>query len=176
MTETPAPDPEFSRWVDIRQIDTRTLTLVPNGAECAALARRFDIVRVKSLTAELTLTREAQAVIATGRLKAAVVQACAVSAEDFTTRIDEPLSLRFVPATETHKPDELIEITAEDCDEIEYTGTRFDLGEAVAQTFALAIDPFATGPNADAARAAAGLADEAAVGPFAALAALKKQN
>lgn len=181
MTETTPPEPEFSRWIDIRQIDARTLTLVPNGAECAALARRFDIVRVKSLTAELTLTREAQAVVANGRLKAAVVQACAVSAEDFTTRIDEPLSLRFVPAPEpnksdTHKPDELIEITAEDCDEIEYTGTRFDLGEAVAQTLALAIDPFATGPNADAARKAAGLADEAALGPFAALAALRKQD
>ena len=74
-----------------------------------------------------------------------------------------------------HSDDE-IELDDAACDEIEYEGTAFDLGEAVAQTLALAIDPFAEGPNAEAARKAAGLSDESSSGPFAALAALRKDG
>jgi hypothetical protein len=44
----------------------------------------------------------------------------------------------------------------------------------VAQSLSLAVDPYAAGPNAEQARKDAGLGDEAASGPFAALAALKK--
>jgi hypothetical protein len=44
----------------------------------------------------------------------------------------------------------------------------------VAQSLALAIDPYIVGPNGRAVRKKAGLLDEAAAGPFAALAALKK--
>ena len=76
------------------------------------------------------------------------------------------------PGAEGASEDE-IEITADDCDEIEYEGMTFDLGEAVAQSLGLAIDPFAEGPEADAARQKHGLAGEEASGPFAALAALK---
>ncbi|MEM8726635.1 MAG: DUF177 domain-containing protein, partial [Pseudomonadota bacterium] len=70
-----------------------------------------------------------------------------------------------------------IELDAEDCDEIEYAGDMFDLGEAVAQTLGLAIDPYAEGPNADAARKAAGIVEEGEQdGPLAAaLTALKKK-
>ena len=49
-----------------------------------------------------------------------------------------------------------------------------DPGEAVAQSLALAIDPFAEGPGAEEARRRAGILSESAAGPFAALAALKK--
>jgi hypothetical protein len=44
----------------------------------------------------------------------------------------------------------------------------------MAQSLALAIDPYATGPEAERVRKEAGLLGEAASGPFAALAALKK--
>ena len=48
-----------------------------------------------------------------------------------------------------------------------------DLGEAVAQSFALLLDPFPRSPNADAVLKAAGVKEEGEVGPFGALAALK---
>jgi hypothetical protein len=69
-----------------------------------------------------------------------------------------------------------LELEADDCDEIEYSGDMFDLGEAVAQTLGLAIDPYAEGPGADAARKAAGIVAEGEQeGPLAALlAGLKK--
>jgi uncharacterized metal-binding protein YceD (DUF177 family) len=141
--------------------------------ERVALARRFELVAVERLTAEVLLERQGDTVAAQGRLRANIVQSCAVSAEDLAVAIDEPIAFRFVPAVGDHPPDEEVELDAEACDEIEYTGTSFDLGEAVAQSLGLAIDPFATGPGADEARVAAGLGDPGE-GPFAVLAKLKK--
>ena len=70
--------------------------------------------------------------------------------------------------------EEELELEEDDLDEIPFEGHTIDLGEAVAQSLALAIDPYATGPQADRVRKEVGLSDETANGPFAALAALKK--
>mgnify|MGYP001235107215 CR=1 FL=1 len=166
--------PEFSREIDVRQVQGKQVRLVANPAECDALARRFGVVRIESLAAELGLVRLDDAVEARGQLDAALVQACSVSGEDFPVTISEPLFFRFVPASSDHRADEEIELAADDCDEIDYSGTMIDLGEAVAQSLALAIDPFAEGPGADEARRQAGIIGEGEAGPFAALAALKK--
>lgn len=167
-------DPEFTRIIDVRHIESKPVELVANEAECAALAKRFGLVSVGHLAATLTLVREADAVVARGRLKAAVVQSCAVSAEDLPASVDEPLSLRFVHVlAEQGGEEDEIELSDEDCDEILYEGERIDLGEAVAQSLALAIDPFAIGPEAEKVRAS-GLLGEENLSPFAALAALKK--
>ena len=164
--------PEFSRPIDRRQITARPVRIEANEAERAALARRFAIVSVGRLEAELELIVDGDAVEARGRLGADIVQSCAVSGEDLAVTIDEPLALRFVP--EQPVEGEEIELDAGELDELPYTGTVFDLGEAVAQSLALAIDPYAVGPDAEQARKAAGITDEAASGPFAALAALKR--
>jgi uncharacterized metal-binding protein YceD (DUF177 family) len=107
-------------------------------------------------------------------LSAEIVQTCAVSGDDLPATIAEAISLRFVP--ETAVEEEEVELEEEDLDEIPYAGTAFDLGEAVAQSLALAIDPYATGPDAERVRQEKGLAGEAASGPFAALAALKNSK
>lgn len=166
---------EFTRNYDLRILPGDAVTLTATADECAALARRFAIVAVHSLTARIELIAQGAVVSATGRFTADIVQSCAVSGDDLPVRVDEPLAMRFVPASTAHRPDEEVELEAEDCDEIEYTGTQFDLGEALAQSLALAIDPYIEGPNANRARRAAGLLDETASGPFAALAALKKK-
>lgn len=165
---------EFSRLIDIRQVNDEPLVLAPSEAERKRLAARFQLSEVKGMQATISLRREGDSVEAKGHLDASIVQACAISGEDFPVTISEPIALRFVPPGKVHDPDEEIEITADDCDEIEYEGTSFDLGEAVAQSLALAIDPFAEGPDADRARAEHNLGGDVATGPFAALAALKK--
>jgi hypothetical protein len=111
---------------------------------------------------------------------AALLQPCGVSGEDFPVIINEPIDLRFVetheqPPSGSEEQGE-IELEADDCDEIDYSGDMFDLGEAIAQSLGLAIDPYAEGPNADTARKAAGIVPEGeAQGQLAAaLAALKK--
>lgn len=169
--------PEFTRIIDIRHLEDKPVTLTASAEECAALAKRFLLVSVNALEATVILTREGPVVSAKGRIKADFVQSCAVSGEDLPVVVDEPLDFRFIPATdaapEDLSADQEIEITSDDCDEIEYSGERFDLGEAVAQSLGLAIDPFATGPEANRVRQESGLLGEDKSGPFAALAALK---
>jgi uncharacterized metal-binding protein YceD (DUF177 family) len=164
-------EPEFSRLIDARQVTPKAVTIEATADERKALARRFGIVAVHQLQATVRLERAGEVVAAHGRLSASIVQSCAVSGEDLPVRIDEPLALRFVPA----KPVDVeeIELEADELDEIPFEGDAFDLGEAVAQSLALAIDPYATGPEAERVRKEV-LSDEAASGPFAALAALKK--
>ena len=172
-----APAPEFSRPIDLRQIGDKPLHLEADEGERRKLAGRFAISAIDALQADVSLVADGTVVRAQGRLQAHIQQACAISGEDFPVAIDEQVDFRFVPATgRVHVPDEEIELDAQDCDEIEYEGTAFDLGEAIAQSLALAIDPFAEGPNAEAARKAAGLLGEGAAGPFAALAKLRKDN
>lgn len=173
-------DPELSRMIKVRPLPGEVIVIEASEAERAALATRFGISAVEALRAEVTLEAKPKAIRASGRLTAAIMQPCAVSGEDFAVAIDEPLDLRFVEARARPVPsaDEEIEIEleADDCDEIDYTGEMFDLGEAIAQSLGLAIDPYAEGPGADAARKAAGIVREGEqLGPLAdMLAALKK--
>lgn len=167
---------EFARMFDPRLLPGAEQVLIASAEECAALARRFDLVRIDRLEARIMLDQDGAAVTAKGQLLAEIVQSCAISGEDLPVSIAEAVSLRFVPEGAPTAPDEEIELEAEDLDEVAYSGGQFDLGEALAQTLALAIDPYAEGPNAEAARQAAGLNEPDASGPFAALAALKKQD
>ncbi len=167
---------EFARMYDPRLLPGAEQVLTASPDECAALARRFDLVRIDRLEARIMLDKDGAAVTAAGRLLADIVQSCAVSGEDLPVSIDETVSLRFVPEGAPSAPDEEIELEADELDEITYPGSQFDLGEALAQTLALAIDPYAEGPNAEAARQAAGLNEPDASGPFAALAALKQKD
>lgn len=166
---TPA---EFSRPIDRRHLVARPIRLEATAEERDALAKRFGLVAIHRLEAEMELVADGDAVDARGRLGADIVQSCAVSGDDLAVTIDEPLTLRFVPEQAIEEED--IELEESQLDEIPYDGDVFDLGEAVAQSLSLAIDPYAVGPNAEQARKDAGLGDEAASGPFAALAALKK--
>ncbi|KPF62750.1 DNA-binding protein [Porphyrobacter sp. AAP60] len=165
--------------VKARPLPAGLVVIEASLEERTALAVRFGLGAVQSLRAEVALDQKARAIRATGRLKAAIMQPCAISTEVFPVMIDEPIDLRFVedsgrPMTEGEALE--IELEADDCDEIAFTGDMFDLGEAVAQTLGLAIDPYAEGPNADAARKAAGIVREGdQLGPLAAaLSALKK--
>ncbi len=169
------PPPELSRIVDVSRIGSGLRAIEATGQECAALALRFALVSVESLKAEVALETIGPVITAVGRLRARIVQTCAVSGDPFPVGIDVPLAFRFVPARK-RAPDEEVELDVEDCDEIEFTGNSFDLGEEVAQSLALAIDPFAVGPQADKVRKEAGFLDEGAAGPFAALAALKPKK
>lgn len=164
--------PEFSHMIDPRHLTARPVNLAATEEERRALARRFALAGVDRLEASIELEADGEAVKANGRISATVVQSCAVSGEDFPVNIDERIALRFVP--ERPVTAEEIELEESDLDEIAYSGDKFDLGEAVAQSLALAIDPYAEGPNAEQARKDAGLTGEAASSPFAALAVLKK--
>lgn len=172
---------ELQRTVKLRPLPAAPVVIEATEAERVALAYRFGLSAIDRLTAEVSLEEDGKAVLARGRLQAQITQNCAISGEDFPVTIDEPILLRFVeegaidPAL-SQDADIEVELSGEDCDEIEFSGDAFDLGEAVAQSLGLAIDPYAIGPNADAVRAKAGIiSDDTPSGPLAAaLAALKK--
>ncbi|HZF46469.1 MAG TPA: DUF177 domain-containing protein [Sphingomonadaceae bacterium] len=169
--------PEFSRMIDIRSVDNRVRHLEADEAERAALAKRFGLISIGKLEADVSLVKDGTEVEANGTLNAEIVQSCAVTGEDLPATIREEFTLRFVEETPVEFTEgEEVELEAEELDEIPYRGMSFDLGEAVAQGLALAIDPYATGPNAEKVRKEAGLLDESANGPFAALAALKEKK
>jgi len=166
--------PEFSRIFRLDELGTapRDVAIEANDAERAALAKRFGLISVDSLSAKADLTREGEIVLASGSLAAQVVQACVASGEPVPATIAEDFTLRFVPARADQSGDE-IELEEGDLDEIEYERGAIDLGEAVAQTLALALDPFPRAPGADERLREAGVIGEEDAGPFAALKALK---
>ena len=167
---------EFTRMVDARRIEARPYAIEADEAERSALAARFGLLSIGRLAAQIELAKDGEAIDARGTLDAAIVQSCAVSGEDLPVSIHEQLAFRFVPETQVQaEDDEEIELEADELDEIPFRGDKFDLGEAVAQSLALAIDPYAVGPNAEAARKEAGLLDEESAGPFAALKDLKRE-
>lgn len=174
-------EPELSRPIKAKGLPGESIVIEANAAERSALAARFDLPGIDSLRAEIDVEPRGNAIRAYGTLTAAIRQTCAVSGEDFPANIAEELDLRFVEegslsARKSEDEGVDIELGPDDCDEIEYSGGFFDLGEAVAQTLGLAIDPYAEGPNAAAVRKRAGIVGEGEQdGPLAEmLAALKK--
>ncbi len=160
MAVQQADAPELSRPVPVRALPAQTVTITANEAERAALATRFGIPAVERLDATLDVTADGEAIRVEGTVVAAIVQMCAVASEAFDTAIEESLSLRFVPERTAQLKEEEYELSEDELDDIAYTGDTIDLGEAVAQTLGLAIDPYATSPAAENARKAAGLSDE----------------
>lgn len=129
--------PEFSRLVRLGP-EARDVTLEATSEECAALARRFGILGVGSLSALLRLEPEpGGSVRARGRLQAMVEQACVVTLEPVVQRVDAPLDLRILP-----DGDEPSDEDPDSPDEIESQGGLVDLGEAVAEQLSLALDPY----------------------------------
>lgn len=169
--------PEFSRVHDRRHLTAAPVELSATPEERMALARRFGIIAVNRFEAKVDLEARGERIAATGTLSADLVQSCAITGDDLPTRVEESVNILFVPDSEVPAGDVDLELTGSEPDEVPYAGTAFDLGEALAETLALAIDPYATGPDADVVRQKYGLADEGPKGPLAeALAKLAKKD
>ena len=170
---------EFSRPVRVDTIGTepREIAVAAEAAELSALATRFDIVSLDALTARASVSRHGGEVRATGSLSAELVQLCAATGFDLPSKIDEPFDIVFRSELPGDVPEAGLELSEGECDVVFFDGSAIDLGEAVAETLALAIDPYARAPDAEAALAESGVLSEeqahAASGPFAGLAALK---
>jgi uncharacterized metal-binding protein YceD (DUF177 family) len=161
--------PEFSRVRSFARLppEGREERLVASAAECAALARRFAIPAVNRLEALVRLRPEpGGGVTIGGRLSAEVVQDCVVTLEPVERAVEETVALRILPPGGVPSDD------PEAPDEIEAEGDVVDLGEALAEQLALALDPYPRAPGAE-------LPPEASAeagGSFAALASLRRRG
>ncbi|WP_375401825.1 DUF177 domain-containing protein [uncultured Sphingomonas sp.] len=169
----PALRPEFSRpeRVDTISGRERVVELEARPAEREALARRFGLLAVESLGASFAVAREHGALTARGRVTARVVQACSITDEPVASTVDERADLLFVPAGPAGEAE--VELSADALDTIIYEGREIDLGEAAAETMALALDPFPRAPGADRALREAGVLTEEEARPLGKLAGLR---
>lgn len=151
--------------------------VIAGEQECAALARRFDLVRLEALSAEIALSKGDGGIMASGMVTAKLVQACAATGDDVPSSMREPLHLIFIAEP---TDDGEVELEEGECDTMFHDGRGVDIGEAAAQTMGLAINPYPRSKGAEAALRKAGVKNEEEEkidsGPFAALAALKGQN
>ncbi len=167
---------EFSRTVKLDQLGTlpQRFELEAGAVERAALAARFDLVGLGTLTATLDVHRDGETVALSGRMTAVCDQACVVTGEPVHEILDESVRLRFLPAAALIALEE-VELDDDACDTIEHDGQIIDLGEAVSQTLGLALNPFPRSDSAEAFARAAGLGEEDRAGPLAGLAALREK-
>lgn len=129
------------------------VTLVPDAEARAALARRFGLIALDAMRAELQIRRRSDTgwIQLRGTVEAEVVQQCVVSLDPVSSKVVAELDETFVDA---------------DLGGRERTGARevdvdpmldepepldenvLDLGEIAAQAFGLALDPYPRAPDA----------------------------
>lgn len=176
MTDTAAPQPEFSRPFDTAELGEYPEPRVIEASEDErrALAQRFETLGIDRLRAALTITKLSGGLFRVeGRLEAAVRQRCVVTLEPLESTIDERFALTYAA---TSSEDDIPGAEGEEGPD-PLDGSVIDLGEAVSQQLALALDPYPRAPGAslEAVLPQAGQAKEESAGPFAALAALRKR-
>jgi uncharacterized metal-binding protein YceD (DUF177 family) len=168
------PVPEFSRRVLLDRIGSSPFSdkIKANADERAALAKRFGWIELDTLTADFVLTERAGGVDVEGQFRATLSQPCVVTGDPVSADIDQKFKVRFVdPAILASGEEDEVELSENDLDVMETDDGAIDLGEAVAQTLALAVDPFPRSKAASARLKEAGVVAEGEehTGPFAGL-------
>ena len=153
--------------------DGELFELVADEAERNSIAQRLGLQALSRLEARAMLHRKGNVIHAEGRVTAALDQDCVITGDPVPAHIDEPFEVLFCPEPQVSRSDEEIELAATDCDVVFHDGGTIDLGAAIADTLALALDPFPRSAGADAALKEAGVLTEAEASPFAALAQLR---
>lgn len=173
---------EFSRVFQVRKLpkEAHAVTLVATPEECAALAARLGILSCEAVAAELTLevSDGGRRVDARGRLTAQVSQACVVTLEPVPEAIDEPIALLFLDESLIETGADEMVFSDDDLDDGEpipdpIVRGAFDVGAAVSECLALALDPYPRRPDAVFAAPEAEPEEEPKRNPFASLAVLR---
>lgn len=165
---------EFSHVIKLSEIGShsRNIQLFANEEARSGLMARFDLAALESLKAEISLAHDAEGVIATGRFTADLAQFCIASHDPVPAKMDEAVHIRFISEPVVNGEVEL-ELAPEDCDTMFHDGQTIDLGEAVAQSLGLALNPYPRSKEAEKMLKAAGVKSEEDVVPTGALAGLK---
>lgn len=131
------PVPEFSRPIEVDRIP-RTGShekLRADAPECERLARRLAVPRLHALSADLHAAPwRGGGLKVTGQLTADLDQVSVVSLEPFRSTVTFPVERYYLPEAEASAD------AGEEADPIRHGVV--DLGEAVAETLALELDPY----------------------------------
>jgi hypothetical protein len=181
-----APEAEWPFAVPAVRVGAEPLQLAdePGTGVREALARRFGILGLDALKAEVTLRRLTDGdIAATAHLCARLSQACVVTLEPVAETVDVSVEGRFSEqAAEPVAPggETVVIIDPEDdSDEPEpIIGGMLELGEWLAQQLSLAMDPYPRAPGAalDPALGVAEAEEPPTRRPFEGLARLRKDR
>jgi len=165
---------EFSHVVKLSEVGShsRNIQLSADEAARAGLMARFDLAALDCLKAEISLAHDSKGVVATGRFAADLAQYCIASHDPVPAQMDEAVHIRFIAEPVISGEVEL-ELEADDCDTMFHDGQTIDLGESVAQSLGLALNPYPRSPEAEKMLKAAGVKSEEDGAPTGALAGLK---
>lgn len=168
---------DFAHRLRLDQIrEGDRIDLNADEGERAAIAKRLGLDGLERLEAHAVLSRKGELIRAQGRLGAALTQSCVVTGEPVAAHIDEPFDLMFLPEPEGQGGDEEVELGESDCDVVFHDGATIDLGNAIADTLALSVDPYPRSAGAEAALREAGIMTEEQASPFAVLAKLRAND
>ena len=152
MSEPNLIPSEMSRLVEASRVPAQglDLTIKASEEERLALAKRFQIPEVRSLVAEVRVEPVGDGFLISGTMKAEVVQSCVLSSHPVEQSVNEAVKLRFSPADEDAQAEvdladvdlAEIELAEGDLDVLPLEGGVMDVGEAIAETLALALDPY----------------------------------
>lgn len=137
MTKLKVPKPEFSRLLIVDRVPRKGSheKFSAEASECASLAKRFHLPAIHSLKAHLIATPwRGGGLRVTGDFEADLEQISVVSLEPFRTNHKFEVERFFLP------PKATIDGIEEDADPIE--NGEVDLGELVAETLGLELDPY----------------------------------
>jgi len=139
--------PEFSRRVELARVGAleSTYPISAEPGERAALARRFELLSLDRLEAEIRLKRVGGGMIRlTGHFSADVAQSCVVSLDPVASALEQDFTVLY-GATEPDKSVIMVDLESDAAEP--FDGDAIDIGEAVAQQLALALDPYPRAPG-----------------------------
>jgi len=138
---------EFSRVVDLNSFKNKplSLSLQADQSELSHLAKRFDIISIAALSANISLNwlDVGNVLLVRGSFSASVIQQCVVTLEPVEDEINEEINLTFARDPET--PIEVIELD----DSEMLIGDIIDIGEVIAEEFSLSLNPYPRSLNLD---------------------------
>ena len=168
--------PELSRLVTEEALarGAFTLDIDASGDERAALARRFGLLAVDQLTANVSLESQGREILLEGSLEAEVSQACVVTLDPVHSTIASRFSVRYMSPDDFaehmigEEEEAFLDPESEDIEPLPDHG--IDVGEVVSQYLMLALDPYPRKAGMDLGAVGSGSADaEARENPFAVL-------
>lgn len=167
-------DNEFSHVVKLSEIGShsRNIHLSADDAARTGLMARFDLAGLDQLEADISLKPDGTDILVTGQFTASFAQYCIASNDPVPALLDEPIHIRFVPAPVVGGEVE-VELGNDEYETMFQDGQTIDLGEAIAQSLGLALDPYPRSPDAEKILKAAGVKAEGDIVPTGALASLK---
>ena len=139
--------PEFSRLVALAELSTRPFRqrIEATAEERERLSRRFDLISLDRLVAEVELRRQSpEVILLEAEFAAEFEQCCAVTLEPVRGAVSDRFSLVYGPAPEEEQE---IALTSDEPAFEPLNGNSIDIGEAVAQELSLALPIFRAIPR-----------------------------